>query len=55
MKFNPDLFWNKEELLWMGGFFHVGRAKTLQEQAGGPFLKPLEMGNKTMAEFRCGV
>jgi cytochrome c peroxidase len=50
VKFNPDLFWNKEESLWMGGFFHDGRAKTLQEQAGGPFLNPLEMGNKTMAE-----
>jgi cytochrome c peroxidase len=50
VKFNPDLFWNKEESLWIGGFFHDGRAKTLQEQAGGPFLNPLEMGNKTMAE-----
>ncbi len=50
VKFNPELFWNKEESLWMGGFFHDGRAKTLQEQAGGPFLNPLEMGNKTMAE-----
>ena len=49
VKFNPELFWNKEESLWMGGFFHDGRAKTLQEQAGGPFLNPLEMGNKTMA------
>jgi cytochrome c peroxidase len=51
VKFNPELFWNKEESLWMGGFFHDGRAKTLQEQAGGPFLNPLEMGNKTMAEL----
>lgn len=50
VKFNPDLFWNSEEELWMGGFFHDGRAKTLQEQAGGPFLNPLEMGNKTIAE-----
>jgi cytochrome c peroxidase len=50
VKFNPNLFWNKEESLWMGGFFHDGRAKTLQEQASGPFLNPLEMGNKTMAE-----
>lgn len=50
VKFNPELFWNKDEALWMGGFFHDGRARTLQEQAGGPFLNPLEMGNKTMAE-----
>jgi cytochrome c peroxidase len=50
VKFNPELFWNKEESLWMGGFFHDGRARTLEEQAGAPFLNPLEMGNKTMAE-----
>lgn len=50
IKFNPELFWNEEEALWMGGFFHDGRAKTIQEQAGGPFLNPLEMGNSTMAE-----
>jgi cytochrome c peroxidase len=49
VKYNPELFWNKEEALWMGGFFHDGRARTLQEQASGPFLNPLEMGNKTMA------
>jgi cytochrome c peroxidase len=49
VKFNPDLFWNKEESLWMGGFFYDGRARTLQAQASGPFLNPLEMGNKTMA------
>jgi cytochrome c peroxidase len=50
VKFNPELFWNTEESLWMGGFFHDGRAKTLQEQAAGPFLNPLEMGNKTMVD-----
>lgn len=50
VKFNPELFWNSEEELWMGGFFHDGRARTLQEQAGGPFLNPLEMGNKTIEE-----
>lgn len=49
VKFNPDLFWNGEEKLWMGGFFHDGRAKTLQDQAGGPFLNPLEMGNSTIS------
>ncbi len=49
VKFTPDLFWNKEEALWMGGFFLDGRAVTLQEQAGGPFLNPLEMGNSSAA------
>jgi cytochrome c peroxidase len=29
----------------VGGFFLDGRASTLQEQAKGPFLNPLEMGN----------
>ncbi len=47
VKFTPDLHWNEEESLWMGGFFLDGRAKTLQEQAAGPFLNPLEMGNKS--------
>ena len=46
VKFTPNLFWNKEEALWMGGFFLDGRATSLQEQAGGPFLNPLEMGNQ---------
>ncbi len=46
VKFTPNLFWNKEEALWMGGFFLDGRATSLQEQAAGPFLNPLEMGNQ---------
>ncbi len=49
-KFTPDLYWNKEEALWMGGFFHDGRAKTLLEQAAGPFLNSLEMGNSTKSQ-----
>ena len=43
--FTPELHWDKEELLWVGGFFLDGRARTLQEQAKGPFLNPLEMAN----------
>jgi cytochrome c peroxidase len=50
VKFTPDLYWNEEEALWMGGFFLDGRAKTLQEQAGGPFLNPLEMGNENIEQ-----
>jgi cytochrome c peroxidase len=29
---------------WAGGLFHDGRAATLEEQAGGPPLNPIEMG-----------
>ncbi|MBE9635502.1 cytochrome-c peroxidase [Salipiger mangrovisoli] len=29
---------------WRGGLFHDGRAVTLEEQAGGPPLNPIEMG-----------
>jgi cytochrome c peroxidase len=29
---------------WAGGQFHDGRAATLEEQAGGPPLNPIEMG-----------
>lgn len=50
IKFNPNLFWNKEEELWMGGFFLDGREKTLQDQAGGPFLNPVEMANSSKYE-----
>lgn len=30
--------------LWRGGQFHDGRASTLEDQAGGPPLNPIEMG-----------
>ncbi len=50
VKFTPELYWNEEEALWMGGFFLDGRAATLQEQAGGPFLNPLEMGNSSSSQ-----
>lgn len=29
---------------WAGGLFHDGRAATLEDQAGGPPLNPIEMG-----------
>lgn len=45
IRFNPDLYWNEEEELWMGGFFLDGRVATFQEQAVGPLLNPLEMAN----------
>ena len=55
IKFNPELFYNAEEQLWMGGFFYDGRAKTLQQQASGPFLNPLEMANKRPADVLAKV
>ena len=33
-----------------GGFFWDGRATSLQDQAGGPFLNPVEMANASVAE-----
>ncbi len=48
-KFNPALYWDKTEAHWVGGFFHDGRAKTLQQQADKPFTNPLEMGNPSVA------
>lgn len=42
---NPEFHYDKKEQLYIGGFFHDGRAATLKEQAKGPFLNPLEMGN----------
>lgn len=33
-----------------GGFFWDGRADSLQAQAGGPFLNPVEMANASVAE-----
>ena len=41
----PELHYDKDEDVWIGGFFWDGRANTLAEQAMGPFLNPLEMAN----------
>ena len=35
--------------VWRGGQFHDGRAATLEEQAGGPPLNPVEMGMASKA------
>ena len=43
--FSPDFHYDQEEELYVGGQFWDGRAKDLIEQAKGPFLNPLEMGN----------
>ena len=41
--FSPTFFFDEVEGLWVGGQFWNGRAATLEEQAKGPFLNPLEM------------
>ncbi|MDD5276218.1 MAG: cytochrome c peroxidase [Methylovulum sp.] len=42
-KFSPPFHWNKKEGLYEGGQFWNGRASDLAEQAGKPFLNPVEM------------
>ena len=43
--FSPQFHFDKEEEMYVGGQFWDGRAATLEEQAKGPFLNPLEMAN----------
>lgn len=44
-KFSPPLFFDKVDGTYVGGLFWDGRADTLEQQAQGPFLNPLEMHN----------
>jgi cytochrome c peroxidase len=51
--FSPPFHYDAEEGLYVGGQFWDGRAANLAEQAKGPFLNALEMGNpdeKTVVE-----
>ncbi len=41
--FSPFFHWNSADGLYVGGQFWNGRADTLAEQAGVPFLNPVEM------------
>jgi cytochrome c peroxidase len=41
----PELHYDEEEEVWVGGLFWDGRANSLAEQAMGPPLNPLEMAN----------
>jgi cytochrome c peroxidase len=43
--FSPAFHFDAEEAHYVGGQFLDGRAATLEEQAKGPFLNPLEMAN----------
>jgi len=46
--FTVDWHYNSEDETWMGGFFVDGRAQTMEEQAKGPFLNPVEMANDSV-------
>jgi len=43
--FSPEFHFDEEEGLYIGGQFWDGREATLEGQAKGPFLNPLEMAN----------
>lgn len=45
MAFSPAFHFDPKEEHYVGGQFWDGRAATLEEQAKGPFLNPLEMAN----------
>jgi cytochrome c peroxidase len=45
MAFSPNFHWDEKDELYLGGQFWDGRATTLEEQAKGPFVNPLEMAN----------
>jgi cytochrome c peroxidase len=42
----PELHFDEAEQMYMGGLFWDGRANSLEEQAMGPPLNPLEMANR---------
>jgi cytochrome c peroxidase len=45
----PPLHFDPDEGIWVGGLFWDGRANSLEEQAMGPPLNPLEMANPDTA------
>ncbi len=47
--FSPRFHYDATERHYVGGLFWDGRAATLEEQARGPFLNPLEMANPNAA------
>lgn len=47
--YSPIFSYDEAEGLWVGGQFWDGRAATLEDQAKGPFLNPVEMANDSRA------
>lgn len=50
--FVPPLHMDTVENIWVGGLFWDGRANSLEEQAMGPPLNPLEMANLDTVSIR---
>jgi len=48
-RYVPPLHLDDRDRRWIGGLFWDGRANTLEVQAGGPLLNPLEMNNPDKA------
>ncbi|MHC4519259.1 MAG: cytochrome-c peroxidase [Planctomycetota bacterium] len=53
--FSPRFHYDAGEGHYVGGLFWDGRAATLEEQAKGPFLNPLEMANPNAATIGARV
>ncbi len=49
-KFSPKFHFDKVKKVYKGGQFWDGRVNTLEEQAGGPPLNPIEMGMASKKE-----
>lgn len=47
--YSPSFHFDAKEEAYIGGQFWDGRASTLEEQAKGPFLNPVEMANADQA------
>lgn len=47
--FSPEFGYNSVDGVWQGGQFWDGRAANLEQQAQGPFINPIEMGNANRA------
>jgi cytochrome c peroxidase len=45
----PAAYYDATDEVWVGGQFWDGRASTLEDQAKGPFLNPIEMNNPDKA------
>lgn len=49
-KFSPEFHFNEKKGVYVGGQFWDGRETSLEGQAGGPPLNPIEMGVKSKEE-----
>jgi len=43
--FSPLFHFDRQKGMYVGGYFLDGRAASMRDQAKGPFLNPIEMGN----------